>query len=49
MKQSVKDHLVKCGKCGRMYIPYEEGSPDEDVCASCENSPLHEEVKDATK
>jgi rubredoxin len=49
MKQSVKDHLVKCKTCGRMYIPYEEGSPDEDLCASCEDTPEEGELKDAAK
>lgn len=49
MKQSVKDHLVKCGKCGRMYIPYEEGSPDEALCASCEDVPKEGEPKDAAE
>lgn len=33
MRQSIKHQVVKCSKCGTVYIPYVEG--DEKECDYC--------------
>lgn len=39
MKESILARLVACRICKHVYIPHEEGSAEDFLCASCEDKP----------